>query len=77
MAVVKRSLRNVRQRQAVRAFVRLGGIELRGRGKGSHKLVRMPNGHTLTIPGGTLNVWLLRGVLKDADVAEGKFLEAL
>ena len=75
--MVRKSLKNIRQREAVNAFERLGGVELRKRGKGSHRLVRMPNGYTLTLPSGVLNTWLLRDVLKDANVTEQKFLEAL
>jgi len=42
--------RDLTSTQAARDFVRAGGIELQGRGKGSHCSIQMPNGETLTIP---------------------------
>jgi predicted RNA binding protein YcfA (HicA-like mRNA interferase family) len=39
---------NVRQAEAIRAFVRAGGV-LR-EGKGSHQIVKMPNGKIVSLP---------------------------
>ncbi|MBI4236475.1 MAG: type II toxin-antitoxin system HicA family toxin [Chloroflexi bacterium] len=72
--MVSRSLRNVRQEEAVRAFVRLGGIERRG--KGSHRVVNI-NGRNLSIPHGILKVGLLTSLIKMAGVSTEEFLDAL
>ena len=73
-----RSLRNVRQAEAIRAFIRLGGEELKGRGKGSHRVVTMPNSpHRLTVPGGILKIGLLESLIKTAGLSEDEFMEAL
>ncbi len=58
---MRRSLRNVRQREAVQAFVRLGGIERRG--KGSHRVVNI-NQMNLSIPHGVLKEGLLRRLIQ-------------
>jgi len=69
------TLRNVRQEQAVRAFIKAGG---RGRtGKGSHQVVTMPNGHHLSVPAGVLKVGLLKHLIKMADISEEEFLRLL
>ena len=49
-------LRNVRQEQAVTAFVGLGGVERRTRK--NYRMVTMPNGALLAIPTGTLKISL-------------------
>ena len=38
-----KSPRDVTQGEVVRALVKAGGQELRNRGKGSHRMVKMPN----------------------------------
>jgi len=68
-------LRNVRQQQAARAFVRAGGRQRAG--KGSHQLVTMPNGRHLSIPAGVLKVGLLKHLIKMADISEEEFLRLL
>ena len=69
-------LRNVSQDDAVKAFCRLGGVEKRGGGKGSHKKVEL-NGVTLIIPGGTIKIGVLKGILRRAGVSQSQFQEAL
>ena len=64
----------LRQEQAVRAFVRLGGEERQG--KGSHRVVNH-NGVNLSIPKGVLKVGLLRRLLRIAGVSEDEFSESL
>jgi hypothetical protein len=71
---MRRSLRNVRQEEAVRAFVRLGGVERPG--KGSHRVVNI-SGNNLSIPHGTLRIGLLLHLVKLAGVSEEEFMEAL
>ena len=69
------SLRNVQQEPAVRAFIKAGGQERQG--KGSHRIVRMPNGRTLAIPSGVLKIGLLKHLIKTADINEEKFQSLL
>ena len=73
LCVVK-SLRNVRQAEAVRAFVRLGGQERKG--MGSHRVVNM-NGVNLSIPSGTLKVGLLNHLVSIAGVTQEQFQDVL
>ncbi len=68
------ALKNIRQREAVRAFVRLGGEERRG--KGSHRIVNM-NQANLSVPHGILKEGLLRNLIKIAGLTEEEFLEAV
>ena len=68
------SLNNVRQREAVRAFVRLGGVERRG--KGSHRVVNI-NGVNLSFPNGILKLGLLRYLIRIAGFTEAEFLNEL
>jgi predicted RNA binding protein YcfA (HicA-like mRNA interferase family) len=68
--------RDLTQDQAVRAFVRAGGIELAGRGKGSHRNVQMPNGETLTIPY-HVRVGLIGSSIKQAGLTIEEFLDLL
>ena len=68
--------RNVKQNQAIRAFIRLGGVETY-EGKGSHRRVLMPNGQKLTRPAGTLTIGLLTDAVKQAGVSVDEFIEAL
>lgn len=69
-----KSLRNVRQAEAVRAFVRLGGVERTG--KGSHRVINM-NGRNLSVPSGILKVGLLNNLIRIAGVTQQQFLDAL
>ena len=71
---MNRPLRDVRQAEAVRAFVRLGGIERPG--KGSHRVVNL-NGYNLSIPHGILKIGLLTRLIKLANISTGDFLKAL
>jgi len=68
------SLSNIRQGEAVRAFVRLGGVE-RG-GKGSHIIVNL-NQMNLSVPHGVLKVGLLRHLIKISGITEEEFLNSI
>ena len=68
---MKHSLRNIRHNEAVKAFVRLGGIERRG--KGSHKVVNI-NNVNLSIPHGILKEGLLRRLIQISGVTPDDFL---
>jgi hypothetical protein len=71
---MRHSLRNVRQREAVRAFVRLGGIERVG--KGSHRVVNI-NQMNLSIPHGVLKEGLLRRLMQLSGFSVQDFLREL
>ncbi len=68
------SLSNIRQGEAVRAFVRLGGVERSG--KGSHIIVNL-NQMNLSVPHGVLKVGLLRHLIKISGITEEEFLDAI
>lgn len=68
-------LRNVRQEQAVQAFVKLGGRERRT--KKNYRMVTMPNGSLLAIPSGVLKYGLLLRLCRRAGVTADAFEEAL
>lgn len=67
-------MKNVRQAEAVKAFVRMGGEQRRG--KGNHRVVKM-NGYVLSIPHGTLKVGLLKRLIKLSGKTEQEFTENL
>lgn len=71
---MKGSLRNVRQEEAVRAFVKLGGAERPG--KGSHRVVNI-NKVNLSIPHGVLKEGLLRHLIKVSGFTVEDFWRAL
>jgi len=71
-----RRLRGIRGEEAIKAFIKAGGVE-RG-GKGDHANIKMPNGVLITIPGkGELKVGLLKAAIKRADLDENEFLQLL
>jgi predicted RNA binding protein YcfA (HicA-like mRNA interferase family) len=71
---MRRSLRNVRQKEAVQAFIKLGGIERRG--KGSHRVVNI-NQMNLSIPHGVLKEGLLRRLIQLSGFTVEDFLREL
>ncbi len=71
-----RFLRGVKAREAIRAFIRAGGVK-RG-GKGSHINIKMPNGMIITIPNkGELKVGLLKSAIHKAGLTEKQFIDLL
>ena len=68
--------RDITQVEVVRALVRAGGIEVRDAGKGSHRAVEMPNGHT-AIVSRKVKPGLLSGVIKSAGLNLDQFLRYL
>ena len=65
-------LRGIKGKEAIKAFVKAGGIE-RG-GKGDHVNVKMPNGQIVTIPSSKeLKIGLLKAALKKAGLTEEEF----
>ena len=70
------SLHNIRGKDAVKAFVKFGGIERKG--KGDHVNIKMPNGMLVTIPGNKeLKIGLLKSVIRKAGLIEEEFLKLL
>ncbi len=67
--------RNVRQPEAIRAFVRAGGEERKG--KGGHRVVKMPNGHIVSLPTGIMKAGLLSSEIKKSDLTVERFAELL
>jgi predicted RNA binding protein YcfA (HicA-like mRNA interferase family) len=73
---VGRQLRGVRGEDAIKAFIRAGGVQ-RG-GKGDHVNIKMPNGRILTIPGrGEIKIGLLKDAIRKAGLSEEQFQELL
>ena len=69
-------LRGIKGKEAIKAFVKAGGIE-RG-GKGDHVNVKMPNGQIVTIPSSKeLKIGLLKAALKKAGLTEEEFRRLL
>ncbi len=68
-------LRNVKQEEAVRAFVRLGGRERAS--KKNYRMVTMPNGALIAIPTGTLKIGLLHRLIRRAGATAQEFEEVL
>ena len=69
-------LRGIKGKEAIKSFVKAGGIERKG--KGDHVNVKMPNGQIVTIPGSKeLKIGLLKAVLKKAGLTEEEFLRLL
>jgi len=70
------SLHNVKSKDAVRAFVKAGGV--RRPGKGDHVNIKMLNGQLLTIPvSGTVKIGLLKAAIKKAGLTEEEFAQWL
>jgi predicted RNA binding protein YcfA (HicA-like mRNA interferase family) len=71
-----RQLRGIRGEEAIKAFIRAGGVQ-RG-GKGDHVNIKMPNGRILTIPGrGEIKIGLLKDAIRKAGLTEEQFQELL
>jgi len=71
-----RHLRGIRGEDAIKAFLRAGGVQ-RG-GKGDHVNIKMPNGRILTIPGrGAIKIGLLKDAIRKAGLSEEQFQELL
>ena len=66
------SVRNIRQEDAVKAFVRMGGEEREG--KGSHRVVNL-NGYNLFVPAGILKIGLLKNLIHLSGRTDSEFLE--
>ena len=67
--------RNVRQADAARAFIKLGGEDRFTRK--NYRMIRMPNGNLVVLPSGVLKVGLLISQIRHAGLSEDEFEEAL
>jgi predicted RNA binding protein YcfA (HicA-like mRNA interferase family) len=71
-----RQLRGVGGEQAVKAFVKAGGI--RRAGKGDHVNIKLTNGQLVTIPlHRELKIGLLKAAIRKAGLTEEQFLDLL
>lgn len=71
-----KELRGSRGKEAMKAFMRAGGIEKPG--KGDHVNIKMPNGMIITMPGkGELKIGLLKSAIYKAGLTEDQFLDLL
>ncbi|NLA25716.1 MAG: addiction module toxin, HicA family [Bacteroidales bacterium] len=69
-------IRGIRGHEAVRAFVRAGGVMRQG--KGDHVNIKMPSGVIITLPWSkNLKVGLLTAAIKKAGLTKEEFLELL
>ena len=67
-------MRNVGGKEAVKAFVKAGGIVRQG--KGDHINIKMPNGQIITIPvSGDLKIGLLKSAIRKAGLDDEEFLK--
>ena len=62
------------QRRVVRAFIRAGGVEVPVQGKGSHRVVLMPNGEKINLPH-LIKPGLLADMIKQSGLTLEEFLE--
>jgi predicted RNA binding protein YcfA (HicA-like mRNA interferase family) len=73
---MSRNLRNIKGKDAVKAFIKFGGAERKG--KGDHINIKMPNRMIVTIPGNKeLKIGLLKNAIKKAGLSEEEFLKLL
>jgi predicted RNA binding protein YcfA (HicA-like mRNA interferase family) len=71
-----KELRGIKGRDAIKVFLRAGGIERPG--KGDHINIKMPNGMIITIPDkGELKIGLLKTAIHKAGLTEEQFLDLL
>jgi predicted RNA binding protein YcfA (HicA-like mRNA interferase family) len=73
---MSKSLHGIKGFDAVKVFVKIGGIKRKG--KGDHINIKMPNGQLITIPlSKELKIGLLKNAIKKAGITEENFLELL
>jgi hypothetical protein len=70
-----RAPRNLHQREAVRAFTKAGGV-LRKSTSG-HQVLKMPNGHIVSLPAGIIRVGLLQSEVRKSGLTMEQFMELL
>lgn len=71
-----KQLRGIKGDEAVKAFVKAGGIQRKG--KGDHINIKMPNGQLITIPvRGDVKIGLLKAAIRKAGLTEEEFSDLL
>jgi predicted RNA binding protein YcfA (HicA-like mRNA interferase family) len=66
-------LRSVSGKEAIKAFIKAGGVVRRG--KGDHVNIKMPNGQLITIPiSGDLKIGLLKSAIRKAGLDDDEFM---
>ena len=66
-------LRNINCKKAIKAFVKAGGTERKG--KGTHVNIKMPNGPIITLPcSSDLKIGLLKSAIKKAGLTIEEFI---
>jgi predicted RNA binding protein YcfA (HicA-like mRNA interferase family) len=66
-------LRSVSGKEAIKAFIKAGGVVRRG--KGDHVNIKMPNGQLITIPvTGDLKIGLLKSAIRKAGLGDDEFI---
>ncbi|GAB6264972.1 MAG: hypothetical protein STSR0001_04160 [Methanothrix sp.] len=66
-------LRSISGKEAIKAFIKAGGIVRRG--KGDHVNIKMPNGQLITIPvSGSLKIGLLKSAIRKAGLDDEEFM---
>lgn len=69
-------LRGIKGKDAIKAFVKAGGV--RRTGKGDHVNIKMPNGQIITIPiSKGIKIGLLKVAIKKAGLTEEEFMRLL
>jgi predicted RNA binding protein YcfA (HicA-like mRNA interferase family) len=69
-------MRGVSGKNAVKAFVKAGGVVRQG--KGDQVNIKMPNGQLITIPvSGDLKIGLLKSAIRKAELDDEDFLKLL
>lgn len=69
-------LRGVSGKEAVKAFIKAGGVVRQG--KGDHVNIKMPNGQLITIPvSGDLKIGLLMSAIRKAGLDGDEFVRLL
>ena len=70
-----RTPRDLKQVEVIRALIRAGGNERRGRG--GHRFIKMPNGNTIPVPTGIIKPKTLESIVKGAGHTMDEFIELL
>jgi len=71
-----KQLRGIKGKEAVKAFLKAGGVSKGG--KGDQVNIKMPNGLIITIPqSGELKIGLIKNAIKKAGLTEEQFLDLI
>lgn len=69
-------LRGIKGKEAIKAFLKAGGVSRTG--KGDHVNIKMQNGQIITIPiSKDLKIGLLKAAIKKAGLTDDEFIKLL